>query len=78
MTFSLGPENDSSMAGPDIGAPMAANLTGEFRLQVGQVNVTAPVAGVDPDDVGAFPPHGCRIFRVVNLMLTRVACWEGE
>jgi hypothetical protein len=38
----------------DVGAPMAASLTGKPRLQVGEANVIAPAAGVDHDGVRAF------------------------
>jgi hypothetical protein len=32
---------------PDIGAPMAANLTGEFRLQIGEPDVIGPTLRAD-------------------------------
>jgi hypothetical protein len=32
----------------------------------------------DLGDPGALPPHGCRIFHVINLLLTREAGWEGK
>jgi hypothetical protein len=38
---------------PDIGAPMAANLTGEFRPQVGQAHIIAPAIGIYDDRVSA-------------------------
>jgi hypothetical protein len=41
-------------AGPDIGAAVPANLTGEFRLQVGQPYIIAPLIGIDDDRVSAF------------------------
>jgi hypothetical protein len=34
---------------PDVCAPMAANLTGKSRLQIGQADVIAPAAGVHYD-----------------------------
>jgi hypothetical protein len=39
---------------PDIGAAVPANLTGEFRLQVGQPYIIAPMMGIDDDRVSAF------------------------
>jgi hypothetical protein len=38
---------------PDVGIPMAANLTRKPRLKVGQANVIAPAAGVDHDGMRA-------------------------
>jgi hypothetical protein len=38
---------------PDICAPMAANLTGKSRLQIGQAHVIAPAADLDHDRVRA-------------------------
>ena len=43
-----------SNSGPDIGAAVPANLTGEFRLQVGQPYIIAPLIGIDDDRVSAF------------------------
>jgi hypothetical protein len=39
--------------GPDVGTPMAANLTGKPRLKVRQADVIAPAAGVDHDGMRA-------------------------
>ena len=36
---------------PDIGALVAAYLTGELRLQVGQAHVITPAAGVDQSQI---------------------------
>jgi hypothetical protein len=38
----------------DIGTPVAANLTGEFRLQIGNPDVIAPTAGIDHNGMRAF------------------------
>jgi hypothetical protein len=39
---------------PDIGAVATAGLANEFRLQIGQANVVAPLGGVDHDGMRAF------------------------
>src|SRR5258708_19570129 len=39
--------------GPDISAPLAAGLTGEQRLDVGQPDTIAPAIGADLDGMGA-------------------------
>ena len=40
--------------GPDIGAAEAADLAGEFRLQIGEPDVIGPTLSTDHDRMRAF------------------------
>ncbi len=61
--------------GPDISAPLAAGLTGEQRLDVGQPDTIAPAIGADLDGMGAL------VVTAVNQKPARISskvifCWR--
>src|SRR5260370_42109157 len=63
--------------GPDISAPLAAGLTGEQRLDVGQPDTIAPAIGADLDGMGAL------VVTAVNQKPARISskvifCWRGS